>query len=211
MKFVQRFVTISLILLPWLCSAQTPDQDAVKQSFIRYKSAILNDNGEEAVRYVDSKTINYYSKLLDLVKSADSVSVEGLSLLDKLMVLIVRHRTPKEKIMKFDGRSMFIYAINSGMVGKNSVSSNTIGEVTVDKKFAKGQVLVNGKKALIFMQFNKEENIWKMDLTALFPMSNMAFKKVIEDSGENENEFMFKILESLTGKKPSAEIWQGVQ
>jgi len=146
-----------------------------------------------------------------LVKSADSVSVERLSLLDKLMVLIVRHRTPQEDIRKFDGRPLFIYAINSGMVGKNSVSSNTIGEVTVDKKFAKGQVLVNGKKAPIFMQFNKEENSWKMDLTALFPMSNMAFKKVIEDSGENENDFIFKILESLTGKKPSAEIWQGVQ
>jgi len=58
MKFIQRFVAISMIILPWLLSAQTPDQNAVKQSFGEYKSAILNDNGEEAVRYVDSKTIN---------------------------------------------------------------------------------------------------------------------------------------------------------
>jgi len=49
MKFIQRFVAISMIILPWLLSAQTPDQNAVKQSFGEYKSAILNDNGEEAV------------------------------------------------------------------------------------------------------------------------------------------------------------------
>ncbi len=35
----------------------------------------------------------------------------------------------------------------------------------------------------------------------------MAFKNVVEESGQNENEYLFSVLEMLTGKMPGAEIW----
>jgi hypothetical protein len=31
---------------------------------------------------------------------------------------------------------------------------------------------------------------------------------MIEDSGENENDYLFTLLETLTGKKPGADIWK---
>jgi hypothetical protein len=31
-----------------------------------------------------------------------------------------------------------------------------------------------------------------------------------DESGENDNEFLFGMLEMLTGKKPGTEIWQKV-
>jgi hypothetical protein len=52
---------------------------------------------------------------------------------------------------------------------------------------------------------------WTLDLTSLFPLSNTAFRNLIEESGENENEFLFSVLESLTGKRPGAEIWQKIK
>ena len=167
---------------------QKSEEELVRKAFDSYKSAILNDKGEEAVKFVDSRTIKYYNDVLDLVKNADSSKVETLSILDKLMVFSIRHRTSKEDILSFDGKTLLIYAIKSGMVGKNSVVNNSIGEVTIDGNFAKGQFVVNGQKAPFYLHFYKEEQQWKMDLTSLFTVSTSAFKKMADDSGQNENE-----------------------
>jgi hypothetical protein len=191
--------------------AQKGEEEFVRKAFDNYKSAILNDKGEEAVRFVDSKTIKYYNDILDLVRNADSSKVETLSILDKLMVFSIRHRTSKEDILSFDGKTLLIYAIKSGMVGKNSVANNTIGEVTIDGNFAKGQFVVKEQKAPFFLHFYKEDQQWKMDLTSLFTISTSAFKKMADDSGQNENEYLFDLLETITGKKPGPGIWQPIQ
>lgn len=199
-----------LLLTGQLIYGQKSEEKNVKDSFDKYKSAILNDRGEEAVRYVDSRTIKYYNDILELVKTADSAKVETLSILDKLMVFTIRHRTSKNDILRFDGKSLLVYAIKSGMVGKNSVANNSIGEVIIESEFAKGQLLVNRQKTPFYFHFYKEEGQWKIDLTSLIPVSNMTFKKMADESGENQNDFLFSLLEMITGKKPGVEIWKPI-
>src|SRR5690606_16152787 len=120
---LQRTAIILLFAITTIgaCTAQKKEEKLVNKSFEGYKDAILNDRGEEAVKFVDSRTMNYYAHVLDKVKNADSVEVSALSLMDKLMVLSVRHRAKKEEILRFTGESLFVYAIKEGMVGKNSV------------------------------------------------------------------------------------------
>ena len=190
---------------------QKAEQDLVRKAFDSYKSAILNDKGEEAVKFVDSRTIKYYNDILDVVKNADSAKVETHSILDKIMVFSIRHRTSKEDILSFDGKSLLIYAIKSGMVGKNSVANNSIGDVTIDGNFAKGQFVVSGQKAPFYLHFYKEDQQWKIDLTSLFPISTSALKKMADDSGKNENDYIFELLEMITGTKPGQGIWQPIK
>jgi hypothetical protein len=38
----------------------------------------------------------------------------------------------------------------------------------------------------------------------------MAFKKMIEDDGEEENQYLIQLLEMITGKKPVNEIWKPI-
>lgn len=200
-----------LLLTGQMAYGQNSEEKKVRKSFDAYKSAILNDKGEEAANYIDSRTIKYYKDILELVKTADSSKIETLSILDKLMVFSVRHRASKEDILGFDGKSLLVYAIKSGMVGKNSVSSNTIGDVIIVNDFAKGQLLVNNQKLQFYFHFYKEEEQWKIDLTSLFPASIIAFEKIANDSGENQNDYLFTLLEIITGKKPGIEIWRPIQ
>jgi len=199
-----------LITLGNIAYGQKSEEKLVKKSFDNYKSAILNDKGEEAVKFVDSRTIKYYSDILELVKTADSAKVETISILDKLMVFSIRHRTAKEDVLNFDGESLLVYAINSGMVGKNSVANNSIGEVKIEGNYAKGQFISNGQKAPFYFDFYKEDKQWKIDLTSLFPISTKAFKKMADDSGQNQNDYLFSLLEMITGNKPDIEIWKPI-
>lgn len=202
------------ILITLLISIQSFSQDTdnalVLESFGIYKNAILNDKGELAADYVDSRTIKYYSDILIKIKTADSIEVNSMGIIDKLTVLSVRHRTPPEEILSFNGRDLFVYAIKSGMVGKNSVMDSSLGEVKVNGDFAKAEFISNGQKTPFYFHFYRENNIWKLDITNIFSLGAISLHKVIENSGETENNFIINILELVSGNKPTHKIWQPI-
>lgn len=191
-----KFVWVLALLLFFTAPShgQISEEKLVKKAFDNYKSAILGDKGEEALKSISNRTVQYYSDIIDVVKTADSARIDSLSLIDKITIFSIRHRATREEITAMNGPGLFVYAIKKGMVGKSSVAHNTIGEVTIDKEFAKGQLVANGEKAPLYFHFYKETGEWKLDLTSLFPISNQAFRKMVEDSGENENEYLFKFL-----------------
>ncbi len=204
------FILLALFFLA-ACSSEPSEAPLVLDSFNNYKASILTDKGEEAIKFVDSRTLKYYTNILDKVKTADSTAVAGLPILDKLMVLTIRHKTPKEEILAFDGKGLLLYAIEKGMISKNSVSETTIENITVDGNFAKGQFVSKGKKAPIFFHFYKEDGNWKVDLTSILNSSAAAFTKMMKDSGQEENAFFMSLMEMMSGQKPRSDIWQPVQ
>lgn len=187
------------------------DQQAVRACYNAYKSAILNDQGQQAVQFVDQKTIQYYQDMLDQVIAADSATVSQLNVMDKILVLMLRQRLPKDTLLRFDGTRLLVHAIQEGMVGKNSVSTHSIGTVTVNQQFAKGQVLVQGNPTSTNFHFYKENDQWKLNLTAAFPLAIATFQKAIQASGQSENAYIFLLLEQLNGTKPSNTLWQPIQ
>lgn len=193
------------------CTVQKRNELQVRKTFNSYKKAILKDQGEKASYFVDKNTLNYYSDILVKVINSDSTEIDALNILDKLMVLSIRHRVSKEDILNFNGKKLFIYAIENGMVGKGSVRNSEIGEIKFNSETAKGQFIINKIKAPFYYGFNKESNEWKLDLTSIFEVGKNAFKKIQEESEQSENEFLFMILESLTGRAPNDQIWQKIK
>jgi hypothetical protein len=116
----------------------------------------------------------------------------------------------KEDILSFTGEQLLVYAIKKGMVGKSSVMNISIGDVEIDSAFAKGQLVSSGRKAPFFFHFYRENGIWKIDLTSLFPVSGMAFKQMVEDSGQEENEYLLFLLETISNQEPSPNIWKPI-
>jgi hypothetical protein len=207
MKHFSSIAFLALFAIPTLTIAQQTEEQKVKKTFDTYKSAILNDKGEEAVEQVDSKTINYYGEILEKVRNADSLAVDKLSLMDKLIVLVVRHRIPKEEILATNGKQLLVTAIKMGMVGKSSVINNEVGAVKVNGNFASGELLVRGQKTPLAFEFNKENSAWKLDLTALFPAGEAAFRQMVKQSGEPENAYLLSLIELTSGKEPGSEVW----
>lgn len=204
---------ILILLLSVACDSsqnsadQKKEQKLVRTSFKNYKAAILKDDGEEAVKFIDSKTIKYYSDLLHKIINADSLQVNSLNVMDKFQILTIRFRTSKDHLISLDGKKLLAYTIDEGMTSKN-VAGNKLGDVIIDGNFAKGQLSVNGQTSEVFFNFYKEEGNWQLDLTSIFRLSAMVFNKMIKDSGQEENEFIFTLLETISGNRPSNEIWK---
>ncbi len=194
-----------------LCISQNAEEARIKESFEKYKSAILNDKGKEAVTYVDSRTVSYYTEILQATKKADAAEINALGVMDKLMVFSIRHQATREELLQFDGEGLLVYAIEKGMIGKNSIANNSLGTIKVEGSFAKGQLVTRGREMPLYFDFHKENGSWKIDLTSIFSTAEMAFKRMQEDSGYDENEYIFALLEMLTGKKPGDEIWDSIE
>ncbi len=207
---------LSLLLL--LCRAaltaqstgQTNDEQLVRECFAGYKSAILNDKDSKVVEYVDSQTLRYYQDMLDKAQSADSLEVNRMNIMDKLMVFSIRHRASRKDLLKFAGKELLVYSIKEGVVEKNNLENNEVGHVEVEGDFAKGRLVVNGFAAPMHFYFHKEQGYWKIDLTSIFPIAMDIFQKISDESGLDENEYLSMLLELTTGEKPTAKIWETI-
>ena len=200
-------LAIALFTLTLPLQAQH-DTTLIKQCYAGYKNAVLSDKGKEAVEFVDSRTIHYYSDILNKTRILDSIGVDKQTILDKLTILMLRHRATKEEIMHLDGRSLFVYAIERGMIGKNSVQQLSLGFIDINGNEALAEVIVGNKTTPLAFKFYKESGAWKMSIISVMPAGNAAMKQVIKDSKKGENEFLINLLENVSENEVSPDIWK---
>lgn len=210
-QFAMRKTTLLLILLTTLgqfAFSQKKAEKAIRNAYKSYQAAILENEGEKAVSHVDSRTIEYYSNLVNWAVTADSITVDGLPLMDKLAVLLVRGRTAKERLMSMDGRDLLISGVDEGMVGKGNVVHHDIGAISIKRKSATAQFINKGKTTPVKYQFYKEKRKWKINLTSALSGSEKAFSEMIERSGKSQNEFLMDVVEDAAGEEAMKTIWK---
>jgi hypothetical protein len=206
---VIRFLTIFLFMVCAIQSqSQSKEEKKIKDVFNGYKNAIMKGKGEEAVKFVDRNTITYYQDMLNTALDGDSAKLAALPVIDKLTVFTIRHKVPKADVESSNGRDFFIYAINNGMVGKNSVAAIELSDVEVSGDKAKASVQSLGQKTPLHFEFNNEDGAWKLDITSIFAKTNEGIGMMLEKNEMTELDFVFKALESLTGKPVDNSIWQ---
>ena len=182
----------------------------VRQVFEGYKQAVLSDNGEAAASFLSQETIDYYGDMQQLAVCASPQEVRTQSMANRMQVLLLRWRVPPELLPQMSERELVAYAVNEGWIGKSSVVTMNISDVTVSDSVAVAQVLKNDQPSRIKFRFLKQSGAWKFDLMPLLQVFNVAFKELATQSGIEENKFIFMMLESLGGKQPTEQIWQPV-
>ncbi len=183
-------------------------EDSIRNVFAEYKAAILKDRGEDAANVIDSRTIEYYAKMCQLALYGQKKEVQGLPIIDRIMVLGIRHVATVAEIISFDGYKMFVFAVNRGMVGKSSVADNTLGTVTIDGDFATAQHLSKGTVTPLFFHFYRENSVWKLNLTEMMPLLGPMLEDMIAEQSSNENKYLLELLEILYGRNPGNSPWK---
>lgn len=200
-------LSLSLFLVISYAKAQS-EPERVQTCFQDYKSAILASDGSDAVKYVNENTLKYYGDILDYSLNADSVSLLQLGLLDKMMILIIRYKVPVSELVKMNNKKLFIYAVDKGMIGRNSVSETEIGEVEVEGSEAVGSILIGGVEAPFEFSFQKEHGQWKIDLTSIMWASEEGIQSYLETFEMSDIEFIYLALGIEEGTVVATELWK---
>lgn len=212
MKKASLLLSASLVVMTNLSlSAQKKEKELIYQTFANYKTALHRHQGEEAVKYVDSRTIAYHDSIIHLAKTADSLRVDSLKVIDKLLVLSIRHRIPREEILAMDGTTFFIYGVQHNMISNYNIVNNSLGKIKIDDHFATADLLLDENKTPKDFHFHKEDDHWKIDLTSLHASTNSEFEVLIAERKQTENDYLFNLIEIVTRKRPGKEVWKPIQ
>ncbi|OJV54419.1 MAG: hypothetical protein BGO31_09645 [Bacteroidetes bacterium 43-16] len=190
--------------------AQIPkDIEAVKKTFLNFRTAVLNKDGAFGAKQVDENTVKYYQHVLDWTVYADTSVLDTLNVFDRMTVLNLRHRVSKESLLQLkDGTALIKLTIDSGFFAENSVKNFEIGNVDLKYKegTAVGQAKVDGQDVGMIFKFIREKKAWKLRLAEALAMAKKGMEVDLKRSGKNENEYIWTYLILETGRNVSPEI-----
>ncbi len=176
--------------------------DEVHESFELYREAILAGDGEMAVQYLNQASIDYYDDLLKAALYLKESEFEKRTILDKMMILRLRMNFTAKELKNMNGRELIVYSIQKGWIGKSSVVNIELSEETKIKgDWATIEVLHNGQGSDLNFIFQKENDIWKLDINEIFKITNMTLAYFVQQSDYTEKEFIEMVLESADNKK----------
>lgn len=179
--------------------------------FKEYKNAILSGNSDLAIKQIDKNSFDYYQEVLNLSLRADSTQINQLEVLDKLMVLSVRHRVPKANLLKMNGKELLTYSIDNGMIAKSTVEHIEMGEIDINGEIAYGEFLINNQKTPLYFGFTYDQSQWRFDVTSVFEPTGFAIRKLMKMQNKTDNDVILMMIQSSTpDQKVEKNIWKPI-
>ena len=192
------------------CGKPSPDVQGVQHAFDAYKQAILSTDGAKSAKHIAQRTFDEYQQYVDWALQADRNTLEGLSAINKMQVFLMKHRIPKDEWRNMTGKKVFIYAVDHDWIGKQQTITTMISDIQVSGTRATAAVIIGKKKAPNRFHFTNEDGFWKFDLTQTLRDTDFILRSQIKQSGMTEDEFMFRIIESISGTKVTDSIWEPI-
>ena len=207
MKRILIFLTV-VFCLPGICLAAESDIEGITKCYENYVIGIINNDAQMAYESIDRNTKAYYDRILEMAIHLDAKSTKKLSLLNKSMVLLARHGVEKQKLLKMNGADFFKYAVIKDWIGSQSDRGQRITNVDIDNNIASSNIVKDGQISTFGYVFYKEADGWKIDLTSIMPFVERELKKQLLKQQIDDDDFIFQMLEAISGKKVSKKIWK---
>lgn len=186
-----------------------PDDKAeVRQAFESYRSAILSRDGDAAASLAADSTLDYYEEMRRLALRAPRGELQDRRIIDRFTTLFLRHVVPAKDLLGMTGEDVFAFAIERGWIGEARVTRLDIGAVEVVGDTAAVEVRSSGGGEPFSFVFVREGAAWKIEFGDLLQIADALFAEQARKLDVTQNEFILQLLESQSGRQPSAEIWQ---
>jgi hypothetical protein len=202
------FFFVAALLMTAAAFAQTRDQDEVTSVFGAYKTAIMNDRGQEAAALLSQATVSYFEQMRDVALYGSRQELNRLSTMNLLQTLIMRHRVPADRLVEMSGIALLTYAIEQGWIGKNSVAPLKAQRVYVVGDTAVLDVVSDRGPGKAQMRFRREDLGWRLDLLSVIQAGSDQLDNVAKQRGESREELVMALLSATSGRQVEDSIWQ---
>ncbi len=206
-------VVIGFLMLTCSCSDRDEKKE-IENVWNEYVIALVADDHKYIAELSDQESINYYEQLAHKIRFADSASLKNdLYLIEQAIVLLVRATLPRDSIMHLSGADLLQIAIATNDQPERGMSHNVISNIVVKGKEAKALATVDSVKKLnLPLEFVKEDDKWKIRLYRLtvhvYPYLDEAMREQIALSGEDENRYLFELVQAIRPIKMNNSLWQ---
>lgn len=176
---------------------QGPVADSVRAVLRGYLGTAQRADGPAAARMVTRGTRDFYARMRDLAVSAPEAVVREQPLMDRMTILMMRHRIPAAELRALEGDAVFAYTVSNGWVG----GAGDIPEPS--------EIFGEGDRAMalvgaLTLDFVREDGEWRWDM---LPMLRMASEQMAPE-GVSEDEFLMLVLRYSNGREPTPAVWQ---
>lgn len=182
-------------------------EEAVRAAFQAYKTSVLEQQGVNAADRVTSGTLDAYQRYRELALNGDRATLQALPITDRLQVLIIRHRVPTAQLHAMNGRAVFIYAVDRGWIGRESVERTSIGRVKVDGDIATAGMRMGQAETPLNFEFLYQQGQWRFNLMPVIRMSESVFAQMAEQYGIGENQLVMNLVGAVSGQPVDDSIW----
>jgi hypothetical protein len=182
------------------------EETAVRQVFEDYKTAVLEMNGSESVRYLTRNSLDFYDDMVNAAKYMYPNALMRLSEFEQLSILLIRHSFVPKVLIEMDGTGFFILSTDAG-VSSSKLEDIEIRRIQFDGDDAYAEVLFQGEPTDFLYTFNKSSGAWLLDITSGLELMDEILVQMRNMSNISFETMVVFSLESLTGRPVSAEIW----
>jgi hypothetical protein len=217
---VESLVLIALLLVFPQPSPPPPagdDAAAVAVVFQRYKQALIAGDGATAEALVDAATHDTFERLRRLALSGSEQEVHRLSFVERLLVVSMRHTMDRERIATMDLAALIETAMGEGWISADTLAQLDIGEVVVDGDRARAEARSGlqpptsaesaAAEVELAYRFVRENGEWRFQFASLIETLDQLVADLMAALGTDEDQLIFMLVESFTGKKVLPEIW----
>ena len=153
-------------------------------------------------------THDYYEEIRTLALTADRARLKQLTLTWQMGILGMRLRLTAKQLTSMTGRDLFVYAVDQGWIGKDTVANQDIGKITVTGDHAHAPSTVGGKTTPLKMQFIRQDGVWRLDMMHMMKFANTVMDQLREQTGVPEDEFLDRVVATVTGKRLTDATWE---
>jgi hypothetical protein len=200
------FSSFVVAILTGSCGGSSPEDD-VRAAWAEFKAATLSGAGDVAASRVTNATHEYFGELRTLALEAERAHLETLVLERVFSVLLFRARLSRAELERMTGRDLYAHAVAKGWVGKNDTGALGIGDVEVIGDSASAMSTKVDVPTGLKLHFIRQDGAWRVDVMNLMKYANVAIDAMRKKSGLSEEEFLATMIQTLTGKKLTGELW----
>ncbi|HEU0298480.1 MAG TPA: hypothetical protein VFR37_03480 [Longimicrobium sp.] len=178
--------------------------DSVRMVIYEYHLAIYERDGAAAVQRVTRASRGYYARMRDLAVTAPEAQVRAAPLMDRITILMLRHRVSPDELRALQGDAVFAYTVDHAWVNADTFRERP--QPTDADVFGAGDRAVMLRPD-VNTAFVREDGVWRLDLMPVLERASAEFAPD-PDSGMTEDELVMMVLQFSDGREPSPDIWQ---
>lgn len=221
--------------LPLAGCKEKPEQQAVRQAWETYQTAIENLDGQTVAKHCSASTHAHYDRLIKAGLDMPAQQVWGLRPLDMREVLMMRNRATRSQLKGYTGKGYIIYSTTQGWnLGGGDETEWEFRDIKVTGNAATARMVEVIPRNLVMdlaglsrrarlraaarrerreprsytLSFVREDEVWKFDETTLHERFNNELTLAAKQYRMPVREMLMELESDESGKEVTMKTWE---